>query len=130
MHFVSVYCLIVWGVSNGFAGNFTGTYTFSSTKIGVTFLSVIGWNYFWLIVITTFGEVLIFGSTLFLKVAWYDFGMTDYGIYVWFPTLKVWISSSVYITFLISAVSGAFFTGMYLLPSIVIGKTVLFVIGM
>jgi hypothetical protein len=43
--FPSVFDLIVFGVFTAFTGYLTGINTFSSTKIGVTFLSVIGWNY-------------------------------------------------------------------------------------
>jgi len=50
-------------------GLLTGMKVLSSITIGFTVLFVIGKYYWPFTLITTFGEVLIFGTTLFLKTA-------------------------------------------------------------
>jgi hypothetical protein len=67
------------------------------------------------------------GLTLFLNAALYTFGITEIGIYVFEPILKVFIypSFSFSIALLVSTYLGAGLTGIYVTPSTVIGLTCL-----
>jgi len=90
-----------FSTSRALTGLWTGMKTLSSTTIGFTFLSVIGWYCWLLILITTFGEDFKFGTSLFLKTGLCYYGITDKGMYVLFPILIVLIlvSSGVWIVF-------------------------------
>ena len=74
---------------------------------------------------------MLTGTILFLKIGANTFGTTLSGIYVWFPTLNVFIGSSVFgtIAFLVASVLFVIFTGIKVVPPMTTFFTVSFVIG-